>query len=229
MMGELDGHILAVFFRLDPLRLGWLFEIVCDAYGPHTEVYFRKTYSRWRAGIVRPSKETVTRILEWLPVVITSEEKGELVRELRERHRTKELYRVVVHPTGWMEVVRPIILALVAKSYTADLPEASYREYVWLGDADARAARAVLAEAEGREAKNLVAALIAEMPGLLGLLGDEQGQRTIIHTISLPYGEVEMELRKDEDKRPEGLTPGRAPLFGPSARDVLESAFEGLD
>ena len=72
LFGGFDKDILEKFYALTPAQLSHLLDIYTDKYGAGPGAYARKTYDDWKLGEVRPSAQTINRLLESLPVVLTS-------------------------------------------------------------------------------------------------------------------------------------------------------------
>jgi hypothetical protein len=57
-------------FIPDPDQLTRLFNIYSDEYGDGPAAYARRTYHDWKLGAVRPSAQTINRLLDNLPLVL---------------------------------------------------------------------------------------------------------------------------------------------------------------
>src|SRR5688500_9017605 len=82
MVGGFDKDILERFSSLTPAQLARLFNIYSIEYGDGPAAYARKTYADWRLGAVRPSAQTINRLLDNLPLVLNFDGKCELLRKL---------------------------------------------------------------------------------------------------------------------------------------------------
>jgi len=89
-LGGFDKDVLERFYSLTTDQLARLFNIYSDSYGDGPAEYARKTYRHWKMGGVRPSAQTINRLLDSLPLVLDFDGKCELLRKLRERHRKRE-------------------------------------------------------------------------------------------------------------------------------------------
>ena len=83
-LGGFDKDILERFYSLTPDQLSRLFNIYSDSYGDGPAAYARRTYQDWKQGEVRPSVQTINRLLDSLPLVLNFDGKCELLRKLRE-------------------------------------------------------------------------------------------------------------------------------------------------
>src|SRR5678815_3662549 len=59
-----DKDVLERFYSLTPDQLTRLFNIYSASYGDGPAAYARKTYSGWKHGTVRPSAQTINRLLD---------------------------------------------------------------------------------------------------------------------------------------------------------------------
>lgn len=70
MVGGFDRDVLEKFYTLSTGQLARLFNIYSDEYGDSAAGYAREVYDEWKAGIVRPSAQTINRLLDHLPKVL---------------------------------------------------------------------------------------------------------------------------------------------------------------
>src|SRR5690349_20486554 len=108
-----DKDILERFYALTPDQLTRLFNIYSDSYGDGPAAYARKTYVDWKHGAVRPSVQTINRLLVNVPLVLNFDDKCELLRNLRERHRKPEHYSLKVKADDWKEHVVPLARSVI--------------------------------------------------------------------------------------------------------------------
>src|SRR5690242_10097920 len=118
-----DKDILERFYSLTPDQLTRLLNIYSDSYGDGPASYARKTYVDWKHGAVRPSAQTINRLLDSLPLVLNFDGKCDLLRKLRERHRRLEHHTLKVKADDWQQHVVPLVRAVIQKAYRANLPE----------------------------------------------------------------------------------------------------------
>ncbi len=234
-LGGFDKDILEKFYSLTPDQLVRLFNIYSDSYGDGPAAYARKTYADWKHGAVRPSAQTINRLLDNLPLVLNFDGKCELLRKLRERHRKPEYHSLKVKADDWKEHVVPLVRAVIQKSYRANLPENIERRLTWLSNGDMQTARAILAHAQALEGAVAVNLLQDEMQNIETALTNLDGKGKVTHTIRLPYGHIQLKISgrrrmdKESDNGEELVRQNDNSLFKPTAEDIFEDVFTDLD
>ena len=235
MLGGFDKDVLESFYSLTPDQLARLINIYSDSYGEGPAAYARKTYPDWKHGAVRPSAQTINRLLDSLPLVLNFDGKCELLRKLRERHRKPEHHSLKVKADDWKEHVVPLVKTVIQKSYRANLPEAVERRLTWLASGDMQTARAILAHAQALEGAVAVTMLQDEMRNIENALTNLDGKGKVTHTIRLPYGHIQLKIsgRRGMDKEPDNgaelVRQNDNSLFKPTAEDIFEDVFSDLD
>ena len=230
-----DKDILERFYALTPDQLTHLFNIYSESYGDGPGAYARKTYVDWKHGAVRPSAQTINRLLDSLPLVLDFDGKCELLRKLRERHRKLEHHSLKVKADDWQEHVFPLVRAVIQKSYRANLPEAVERRLTWLANGDMQTAHAILAHAQALEGAVAVTLLQDEMQNIENALANLDGKGKVTHTIRLPYGHIQLKIsgRRRMDKEPDNgaelVRQNDNSLFKPRAEDIFDDVFSDLD
>lgn len=234
-LGGFDKDILEKFYLLTPDQLVRLFNIYSDSYGDGPAAYARKTYADWKHGAVRPSAQTINRLLDNLPLVLNFDGKCELLRKLRERHRKPEYHSLKVKADDWKEHVVPLVRAVIQKTYRANLPENIERRLTWLSNGDMQTARAILAHAQALEGAVAVNLLQDEMQNIETALTNLDGKGKVTHTIRLPYGHIQLKISgrrrmdKESDNGEELVRQNDNSLFKPTAEDIFEDVFTDLD
>ena len=235
MVGGFDRDVLEKFYMLSTDQLARLFNLYSDEYGDGAADYARKVYDEWKAGIVRPSAQTINRLLDHLPKVLNFDGKCELLRKLRERHRKPEHHSIKVKVDDWKSRLVPLVKRIVEKAYTSNLPEIVERRLTWLSSGDMQVARALLSHSQALEGAVAVRLLEHEMQDLEVVLAHVHGTAKITHTISLPYGNIELKISgrrkmaKDENDETHLVRQNNTGLFKPTADDIFDDVFTNLD
>lgn len=235
MVGGFDKDILERFYSLTADQLARLFNIYSNAYGDRPAAYARKTYFDWKTGAVRPSAQTINRLLDSLPQVLNFDGKCELLRKLRERHRKPEHHSLKVKANDWKEHVVPLARSVIQKAYLANLPAAVEQRLTWLSSGDMQTARAILSHAQALEGAVAVMLLQEEMRNLETVVEHLPARGKVTHTIRLPYGHIQLKIsgRRRMDKESNNgseLAPqSDTGLFKPNAEDIFDDVFSGLD
>lgn len=234
-VGGFDKDVLEKFYALSPDELLRLLNIYTGAYGDGPGAYARKTYDGWKSGQVRPSAQTIDRLLDKLPLVLDFDGKCELLRKLRERHRRPARYTLRVNVDNWQERVVPLARSVIQRAYLANLPKAVEQRLTWLANGDMQVAHALLAHAQALEGAVAVRLLQHEMQNLEVALTNLTGRKKITHTIHLPYGQIQLKVsgRRKMDKEPDNgselVRQKDSSLFKPSAEDIFDDVLHDLD
>ena len=229
-----DQDVLEKFYSLTNNQLARLIDIYSEEYGTGAAEYARKTYADWRSGETRPSAQTISRLLESLPLVLDFDGKCDLLRRLRERHRRPESHSLKVKADDWKNEVVPLVRRIVEKAYSTNLPEAVERRLSWLSSGDMQAARAILSHSQALEGAVAVSLLQNEMQNIEAALKEIPGRKKITHTIRLPYGNIDLLIsgRRTMAKDNNGtdlVKQNNSGLFKPTAEDLFEDVFSDLD
>jgi hypothetical protein len=235
MIGGFDKDILERFYALTPDQLARLLNIYATEYGNGPGAYARKTYDGWKTGAVRPSAQTINRLLDSLPLVLDFDGKCELLRKLRERHRKLEHHSLKVKVDDWKQHVVPLTRSIIHKAYLANLPEVVERRLTWLSSGDMQTARAILSHAQALDGAVAVMLLQEEMQNLETVIKNLSGKGKITHTIRLPYGHIDVRISgrrrmdKESDNGSELVRQNGTGLFKPNAEDIFNDVFNDLD
>ncbi|HKG59934.1 MAG TPA: hypothetical protein VKB05_09245 [Pyrinomonadaceae bacterium] len=234
MVGGFDRDVLQKFYTLSADQLAQLFNIYSDEYGDGAAAYARKVYDEWKTGAVRPSAQTINRLLDHLPKVLSFDGKCELLRKLRERHRKPEHHSIKVKVDDWKSKLVPLVKRIVEKAYTSNLPEIVERRLTWLSSGDMQVARALLSHSQAMEGAVAVRLLEHEMQDLEAVVTHVHGSTKITHTISLPYGNIELKISgrrmmaKDGNNETDLVRQNNSGLFKPTAADIFDDVFSNL-
>ena len=236
MVGGFDKDVLEKFYALSDDQFARLLNIYSAEYGAGAATYAREVFDEWKAGIVRPSAQTINRLLDSLPQVLNFDGKCELLRKLRERHRKPEHHSLKVKTDDWKSELVPLVKRIVEKAYTSNLPEIVERRLTWLSSGDMQVARALLSHSQAIEGAVAVRLLEHEMEDLEAVLKHVRGKAKITHTISLPYGNIELRISgrrmmaEDENNKTDLVRPNNnTGLFKPTADDIFDDVFTNLD
>lgn len=235
MVGGFDKDILEKFYALTPDELARLFDIYTEEYGDGPGAYARKTYPDWKIGEVRPSAQTIDRLLDSLPVVLNFDGKCDLLRKLRERHRKPEFYKLKVKIDDWQDYVVPLARTVIEKAYRANLPRVVEERLSWLAGGDMQAAQAIVSHVAALEGAVAVRLLQDEMQNLETALAFLPEGTKITHTIQLPYGHIHLRISgrrrmdKESDNGAELVRQTDKGLFKPNADDIFDDVFSDLD
>ena len=191
-----NADIVRVILSLDPAAVDELFELYAEQFGPGAARYARRTREKWKAGEVRPNRQTFARLLVHLPAVMSFDLKCEVLRKLREECCARGSYRLSVTTRNWREAVAPLVDGLVEKAYAAELPKEVTRRLKWLAADDMLVAQAILAESQARESRNAFDLLGREFEQIERLIEESGGRGRVTHTVRLPLGTITLKVKK---------------------------------
>lgn len=191
-----NANLIKVLLELEEGPREQLFNLYRNQFGDNASRYASQTYQKWKAGTVRPNKQTFQRFLVNLPRVMSFELKCEVVRELREAYCAHDRYEASVATDNWKSALTPIINAIIEKALKAELPESLNRRLTWLAEDDVTAAHAILAESQARQSENALALLEKEFSNIEQLLDNARGRGKVTHVIRLPLGVITVQVRK---------------------------------
>ena len=191
-----DSDVVKVILGLDPAVVDDLFDLYAKEFGRGAARYARRTREKWRAGQVRPNRQTFERLLVRLPGVMSFDLKCEVLRKLREEYCGQDEYRLSVGTRGWREAVVPLVEAVIEKAYAAELPKQVEERLQWLAADDMRVARAILAESQAAESRNALGLLEREFENIERLIRESGGRGRVTHTIRLPLGTITLKIKE---------------------------------
>lgn len=192
--GGIDKDIERIFLSLPSFKLESVLTRYGRDHGSSALSYARKTYPKWKSGSVRMSGKVAERLLNLVPTVLDSDTRFELVKKLRDAHRTKINKHIRCEPHEWRSKVAPEVAELLASSSQFQLPQSAVSRVKWLADGDSQAAQRLLAAAEEEEAIARLQHLEREFHRIDVLLQNVQGEKTVSHSIQLPQGTVNVTI-----------------------------------
>jgi hypothetical protein len=193
--GAENAQLIKALLDLDPDSLAELWRLYQDQFGAGPARYARQTYMRWKAGEVRPNKQTFRRFLVHLPKVMSFELKCELLRELRESYCPREHSEATVYVDDWKETLGPLVDSLVNRS-NMTLPAKVSDRLSWLAEDDMQVADALLQQSERRQALITLTMLEQEFTNIERLLDNAAGTKTVKHVVRLPQGSIELNIKR---------------------------------
>jgi hypothetical protein len=191
-----NAELMKVLLNLDEEPLNELFALYKQEFGAGAARYSHETYRKWRAGEVKPNKQTFSRFFMYLPKVMSFDLKCEVLRELRDQYLEKEKYEVAVYTDNWKETLQPLVNEVIGKGETAQLPAAIQQKLNWLSDDDAQIARAILVRSQKLEIEHNLAMLDKEFSTIDQLFNNTKGKGKVTHVIKLPLGTITLHIRR---------------------------------
>ena len=191
-----NANLVKVLLELETDQREQLFQLYKDQFGDGAARYARQTYKKWKAGTVKPNKQTFRRFLINLPHVMSFDLKCEVLRELREAYCAKDYYKVTVTTDDWKHTLTPIVESVVKKALTSELPESLRRRLTWLAEDDVATGNDILVESEARQTRNALALLENEFSNIEELLNNARGRGKVTHNLRLPMGIISIQIEK---------------------------------
>jgi len=191
-----NANLIKVLLDLDDEPREQLFSLYKEQFGDSAARYARQTYLKWKAGTVRPNKQTFQRFMINLPHVMSFDLKCEVLRELREEYCAHDNYELSVSTADWKSTLAPLVESIIDKSLTAELPESLQKRLSWLAEDDMTVANAILAESQARQTVNALSLLEKEFPNIEHLLDNAPGRAKVSHVLNLPLGSITLEIKR---------------------------------
>ena len=198
-LAQENANLVKVLLELDTDSREELFKLYREQFGENAARYARNTYQKWKAGSVRPNKQTFNRFLINLPRVMNFDLKCEVLRELREAYCPRGDYNVTVSVDNWKASLTPLVEGIIQRATSAELPESLQRRLTWLAEDDISAANALLAESQARESRNAMALLEKEFSNIEELLDNAPRNTRISHILKLPLGSITVRIKRGSE------------------------------
>ncbi|HEY8559617.1 MAG TPA: hypothetical protein VIL74_04375 [Pyrinomonadaceae bacterium] len=190
------SKLVGVLLTLDDEALEELFALYKKQFGAGAARYARKTHRKWKAGEVRPVRQTFERFLVHLPQVMSFDLKCEILRTFMEEFAAKDKYELKVHTDDWEEKLTPFVGQIIDKAYTAQLAPEVERKLRWLGDGDMQLAQDILRRSQAEEGRIVVSTLREEFARIEKLLGEKSFKPKVTHTLKFPYGTITLSIKR---------------------------------
>ena len=194
-----NANLVKVLLELDTDSREELFKLYREQFGENAARYARNTYQKWKAGSVRPNKQTFNRFLINLPRVMNFDLKCEVLRELREAYCPRRDYNVTVSVDNWKSSLAPLVEEIIQRATSAELPESLQRRLTWLAEDDISAANALLTESQARESRNAMALLEKEFSNIDEVLDNAPRNTRISHVLKLPLGSITVRIKRGSE------------------------------
>lgn len=191
-----NNELIKILLSLDENSLNELFRLYKKEFGRGAAYYARRTYLKWKDGKVQPNQQTFKRFFVHLPKVMSYDLKCEVLRRLMEEYASKDVYDLTVYTDDWEEKLTPLVETIIAKSHTARLPQAVEEKLQWLAQDEMHTARDILKHSQAQEGKIAVSMLRQEISNVEILLENLKGNTNIIHEVKLPYGKINLRIKK---------------------------------
>ena len=190
-----NAELIKVLLDLEDEPLDDLFKLYKEQFGDNAARYARHTYRKWKAGEVRPNRQTFNRFLLYLPKVMSFDLKCEVLRELREAYCAKDNYKLTVHTDDWKETLTPLVQSILTKAKDAELPQKLLERLHWLAGDDMEIAREILTRSQTRQSLDALSLLGIEFSNIERLLDNAKGTGKVTHVLRLPLGTITLMIK----------------------------------
>jgi hypothetical protein len=194
-----NAELIKVLLDLEDEPLDNLFKLYKEEFGENAARYARHTYRKWKAGEVRPNRQTFNRFLLYLPQVMSFDLKCEVLRELREAYCAKDNYQLTVHTDDWRETLAPLVQSIITKANDAELPHKLLERLHWLAGDDMQIARELLTRSQTRQSLDALSLLDNEFSSIERLLDNTNGTGKVTHVLNLPLGTITLKIKARSD------------------------------
>ncbi|HSK74218.1 MAG TPA: hypothetical protein VK892_21140 [Pyrinomonadaceae bacterium] len=191
-----NAELVKTLLNLDEKSFDELLVLYKMEFGAGAARYARKTYQKWKAGKVRPNRQTFSRFLVHLPKVMSYDLKCEVLRHLMEEYCAKDKYELTVYTDDWERTLEPLVRKIIDKPYTAELPAPIEEKLRWLAEGEMQAARDILRKSQVEEGKIAVSMLRQEFENIEKLLDSTTGKRKVTHKLKFPYGTITLKIKR---------------------------------
>lgn len=195
-IGYKNAELIGVLLDLDVDRFNEVLSLYRNAFGPGPARYAKSTFKKWKSGKVLPTRRTFDRFYTLLPREMSFDLKCEILRKLKENYCGKDNFDLTVTTCDWKDALPPLLRSIEEKARTAELPLEVSERVEWLSQGEAVAANAILSESQARETAAALEHLDQEFLNIEMLLDRSNGYASVSHSIRLPYGTINLKIKK---------------------------------
>jgi hypothetical protein len=199
LFGGAVGAIQSAFLALDEEALDALLSDYGEIHGASPEAYARKAFPKWKSGATKLSGQTMERLVTFVPPYLAPAQRFEILRQVVEKHRPRTPYMSVhvdpKHPEEGFAKLDALLATMKKEDILAHVPEDVLAAASWLCDNDITAARALLAQAEGKSNEIMRIAAIKEVELLKSTVRARQVQHAT-YSVEMPAGRLTVSVHK---------------------------------
>ncbi|MFP3553802.1 CFI-box-CTERM domain-containing protein [Paraburkholderia sp. SIMBA_049] len=199
LFGGAVGAIQSAFLALDEEALDALLSDYGEIHGASPEAYARKAFPKWKSGATKLSGQTMERLVTLVPPYLEPAQRFEILRQVVEKHRPHTRH-MSVHvdpkkPEEGFAKLDAVLATMKKEDVLAHVPENVLAAASWLCDNDITAARALLAQAEGKSNEIMRIAAIKEVELLKSTVRAKQVQHAT-YSVEMPAGRLTVSVYK---------------------------------
>jgi hypothetical protein len=156
LLGNVVHDVKHAFLNLEGSALSKVLYEYQKTYGLSARKYAEQTYPMWKIGKTKLSGQTMERLIQLVPPVLSPSTRFDLLVKVVERHRKsppKRNIRINMESThaGLIEINKLLAEAAKLDNSLTPIPEQAMNAACWLCGNDMLVARALLAEAREKE------------------------------------------------------------------------------
>jgi hypothetical protein len=236
--GGIDQDVIAAFYSLSNDKLTQLLKLYANQYGSGPADYAAHAYAEWRSGRKQMAGQTLERLIEVVPLVLSFEQKLELYKKRRSKLRPQE--RVTVTVTGEQDIhlVEEAAWRIVKRAETQPLPSFVDARLTWLSQGDGLLARELVAAIERQDGERTATAIAQEVRDLHNVFAESSILKVAEHVIDLPCGVITVGFKRqsrfwrwfmsDDNQTGAANLPTRRDdtRIVPAAKDIIDAALQ---
>lgn len=139
-----DDDIREIFFNLEESQLRLVFSRYEARYGKGARQYAQRVFKKWETGKVRMSGQISLRLLQFLPPLLTFDQRCDLIGKLWEKTQPKRTLKVIVTPNTDFDRLVQTTWKSILKQHESSIPERIKGFLAWLTKDDATVAEALV-------------------------------------------------------------------------------------
>lgn len=170
--GPFIEEIKSSFYSMDRRELDSLFEAYGEVYGRAAQAYAEDTYELWRAGKVKPSAMTLTKLLDLVPQHVSVRRKYELVSSLRSRAlelARKNNVRLTIRDGSAFSTVLRQCITVLSDQRQVEVPSQFFEVRTWVAQNDTDVLQRLAADLETEAHRIRVFQTLVLLPYVLQL------------------------------------------------------------
>lgn len=202
LFGGIDKDIEKAFYSLSSLELDALLIEYGRKYDKSAENYARKTYPKWKSGVIKPNWKTAERLIALLPLRLSKEKRFDLIKKLRQYYveQKSKWEHIRASPENWQEKLIPTIDRFISEIRDLELPKEILKKATWLANGDSLAVQNILSSIDEEEARQRTAYLEAEFKRIEIFVQNIKDTKSASHVIKLPQGSITVTIEKEKPK-----------------------------
>ena len=195
--GNAINEITNEFYTMNSSDMGKLLKIYGNLHGWKAENYARETIPKWRSGQVKPSSQTLKRLIDLVPPYLSPEKRFKILEIILNKYgsnpQTQHITVNAKEPDEGLGNIDKALRNIAVTDELAYLPTNVMDTAKWLYDDDITTARAMLSRISAEKTKLLKESAIREINLLKR--GIQSGKiESANYNVSTPGGNLEISV-----------------------------------